>query len=123
MAIYKVSQRFNNGTAKNYASVDTTALVMQSLIDAAPKGVSAFGATLTGTTGVARAVPTAYVRARVICKDKTNQVNSAAFVNIKYGKTTLDHAAIVTALQGKINVPNGTTCDLVTVRNWKKVGA
>jgi hypothetical protein len=121
MALYEVSQRFNNGSAKIFGKVDTDSVTLQGIVDMMPAGVSIYAPTVTGAVGVARAVPTNYIQALVSCFDKTDRKYNANYLSLTYGKTTLSDDDIVNACIGKVEVPNGTTCDQVNVSKYKIV--
>lgn len=120
MALYEVSQRFNNGSATMYSKIDTDSTTLQGIVDMMPLGMSVYAPTATGISGTARAVPTSYVNALISCFDATNRAYNTSYVNLKYGKPTLSDSDMVAACFQKIEVPNGTVCDKVNVSKIKR---
>ncbi len=123
MAKYMYSQSFNNGTAKNYGTVDCSAVVMQSIIDLMPNGNSVFTPSITGPVGVAVPVPTSYKQFKFSCIDNVSSgMYQTSVVSIKYGKLTVTDSDIIAAALNKVDTPNDTACERVNVLTYKKVG-
>lgn len=118
---YEFSQNFNSGKAKNYLKLETDSATMIAIVALCPKGGSVFNPTATGAQGTARPLPQIYKECKVICSDSNDGAHSSAFVNVKYGKPTLKASEIVTICSGKVEVPNGTSCDKARVKNLKKI--
>lgn len=121
MPKYEVSQNFNNGKARKFQTMDTDATTLTALIALMPKGQTVFEPSATGAVGTPRAVPTSYVEALVSCYDRTDGKYNANYVGVKFGKATLSDDDIVTACLSKVEVPNGSVCDNVSISKFKMV--
>lgn len=119
---YIYGQSFNNGKASNYETVDTDAVTMQAIVDLAPKGQTVFNPTPTGAVGTARPMPTIYREGLVVGTDTVGKRHNSTFMSIKYGKSTLTDNDILLACNGKLEVPNGTSADVVRVKKLKTIG-
>ena len=121
---YDFGQLFNNGSAKNYGSIDTTALVMTDIVALMPDGVSIFAPTITGTVGVAVPQPTTYKEIKVSCIDKTaGGAYQSSIVSVPFAKATLTDDLIRSACLGKVDTPNDTVCDKVNIVGYRQIGA
>jgi len=121
MPKYEVSQSFNNGKAKKFLRVDTDAPTLQAIIGLMPKGQSVFEPSATGAVGTKRPVPVTYVEALASCFDKTDGAYNSSYIGIKFGKSTLSDDDIRLACLGKVEVPNGTSCDHVNIAKYKMI--
>ena len=118
---YEVSQSFNHGKARNYATMTTDAITLSAIIALMPDGQSVFAPTATGSQGTARVRPSSYVEAQVTCFDKSEGAFKSNFVNVKLGKATLTDDDIVLACKNIIEVPGGSTADNVSIKKFKMV--
>jgi len=121
--LYIYSQSFNAGKVRNSQTLDTDSATMQAIVAMAPNGQTVFNPTVTGAQGTARPMPTIYREALVVGSDSADRKSNSSFLNIKYGKATLSDDDILLACSGKLEVPNGTSADLVTVKKIKTIGA
>jgi hypothetical protein len=120
---YRLGQSFNSGKVRNSQSLETDSATMQVIVDLTPKGQTVFNPTATGAQGTARVMPTVYREGLIVGYDKTDKKFNSTFVSIKYGKATLSDDDILLACDGKLEVPNGTSADSLSIKKLRTVGA
>jgi len=117
MPIHEVNQSFNNGKATKRLTVECDSATMSAIVALMPKGQTIFVPTATGAQGTARPRPISYIDIKANCFDRDGAKVHSTFVVAKLAKNTLSGADIKTALVGKVETPNGTACDKVSIKS------
>ncbi len=117
-----IVQSFNSGTRYSANEVEADTSTINAIVALMPDGVTAYEANGTEPVGVARVVPTHFVNALVICKDSTNKQSTPSFIGIKYGKPTLSSVTVATACENVVKIPNGLSCDRISMKNYDVFG-
>lgn len=121
--LYTFSQSLNSGKVRNTQTLDTDSTTMQAIVDMTPKGQTVFNPTATGAQGTARPMPSIYREGLVVGSDRTAQKFNSCFMNVKYGKATLSDDDLLMAVGGKLEVPNGTSADKISIKKLRTIGA
>ncbi len=120
---YTFSQSFNSLKVRNSITLDTDSATMQAIVDMTPKGQTVFNPTATGASGTARVLPSIFREGLVVGSDRVGQRQNSSFLNVKYGKATLSDDDLLLAVDGKLEVPNGTSADKISIKKLKTIGA
>ncbi len=123
MAKINLIQSFNSGTRFSNNDVEADVADINAIVALMPDGVTAYSSDGSDPVGTARAVPTHFVNALIICKDTTNRQATPSFIGLKYAKTTLSSVTASTACVGVVKLPNNTACDKISMKNYDMFGS